>query len=350
MNEPERAYDPLGDPTDGHIFSRAIIDTIHEPLIVLDSNLMVITASKSFYKKFGQTFESARGKHFYEMGGGLWNIPALRKLLEQVIPEQRAVKGYEVEHVFPVFGRRTLVVNAQEIFFEDGAKKMLLLSFFDITESRSLEAEKELLLSQKDLLLKEMRHRIANSLQIIASILMIRAASVSSDESKSHLQDAHDRIMSVATVQQQLDPIEKGGEIEVADYLTKLCKSLSRSMIGGRKPITIEVLATEGHVSSDTAIAFGLLTTELVINSLKHAFKEGQSGTITVAYTSTKSGWTLSVGDDGVGQGDDIKGEQGGLGTSIVGALANQLHAIIRTNNSPNGTTVTITHVSVDIS
>lgn len=350
MNTPKRVYDPLGDPTDGHIFSRAIIDTIHEPLIVLDSNLKVITASQSFYKKFDQTFESARGKHFYEMGGGLWNIPALRKLLGQVIPEQRAVKGYEVEHTFPVFGRRTMLVNAQEILFEGGARKMLLLSFFDVTESRSLEAEKELLLNQKDLLLKEMRHRIANSLQIIASILMIRAATVSSEESKSHLQDAHDRIMSVATVQQQLDPVEKGKEIEVGDYLKKLCKSLSRSMIGGRKPITIEVVATEGHVSSDTAIAFGLLTTELVINSLKHAFPEGRGGTITVTYTSMKSGWSLSVGDDGIGQGDDAKGEHGGLGTSIVGALANQLHAIIRTDNSKNGTTVSITHVSVDIS
>lgn len=350
MNTPEGIFDPLGDPKDGYIFSRAIIDTIHEPLIVLDQDLNIITASQSFYKKFDLTYETTHKKHFYELGNGLWNIPALRKLLEQVIPDQKAVKGYEVEHVFPIFGRRTMLINAYEIARPSENMKMILLSIFDITDRRALEAEKEKLLTQKDLLLKEMRHRIANSLQIIASILMLRAATVSSEESRVHLEEAHERIMSIATVQQQLDPIEKGEEIPVGDYLTKLCKSLARSMIGGRRAITIEVEATEGSVSSDTAISFGLLCTELVINSLKHAYPDGRRGTITVSYESTKLGWTLSVADDGIGQGDDKKGERGGLGTSIVGALANQLHAIIRTEDSPKGTKVSIIHVSVDIS
>lgn len=344
MNTPGKVFDPLGDAKDGYIFSRAIIDTIHEPLIVLDQDLNIITASQSFYTKFGLTYENTCGKHFYELGNGLWNIPALRKLLEQVIPEQKAVKGYEVEHTFPVFGQRTMLINAYEIARPNENKKMILLSIFDITDRRALEAEKEKLLTQKDLLLKEMRHRIANSLQIIASILMLRAATVNSDESRVHLEEAHERIMSIATVQQQLDPVEKGEEIPVGEYLTKLCNSLARSMIGGRKAITIEVEATEGHVPSDTAISFGLLTTELVINSLKHAYPEGKRGTIVVTYTATASGWSLSIADDGIGQMDSKKGIRSGLGTSIVGALANQLHAIITTENLPQGTKVTITH------
>ncbi len=224
----------------------------------------------------------------------------------------------------------------------------MLLSIFDITDQRALEDEREKLLLQKDLLLKEMRHRIANSLQLIASILLLKAGSVDSKESRSHLEDAHERILSIATVQQQLDPVGHGEEIGVANYLQSLCKSLSRSMIGGRKPITLHAESSPGTVSSDTAISLGLITTELVINALKHAFTPGKSGRIIVTYNASGSAWTLSVEDNGVGESDEKKAHPRGLGTSIIGALANQLNAIIRIESSELfGTKVSIIHASV---
>jgi two-component sensor histidine kinase len=346
MDTNEKVADPLGNSKDGHILTRAIIDTIHEPLIVLDNELRVVVASNSFYKKFDLTAEATTGKMFYELGNGQWNIPTLRTLLEDVIPTQTNVTGYEVEHDFPFSGLRTLIVNAREIRYENSQKKMLL-AIFDVTEQRALELDREHLMTQKDLLLKEMRHRIANSLQLIASILILKAESVESKESRSHLEDAHERIMSIATVQQQLDPVAQGEEIEVAAYLTALCKSLARSMIGGRKPITLRVEAGPGTVSSDTAVSFGLLTTELVINALKHAFPDNQKGTITVCYEATGASWTLSIMDDGVGKSKEVGGERPGLGTSIVGALANQLHAVIRTETSEKGTKVVLMHAAL---
>src|SRR6185436_3473749 len=180
MRNHQGVNDPLGDPKDGHILTRAIIDTIREPLIILDEELRIIAASHSFYKKFDLTHEGTYDKMFYELGNGQWDIPALRTLLEQVIPKHTNVKGYEVAHDFPILGKRTMVVNAREIRYENGRKKMLL-SIFDITQQRKLEAEKEKLVLQKDLLLKEMKHRIANSLQLIASILLIKAGTVKSE-------------------------------------------------------------------------------------------------------------------------------------------------------------------------
>lgn len=342
MNKHQGVRDPLGDPKDGHILTRAIIDTIREPLIVLDEELRVIVASRSFYKKFDLTHDSTAGKMFYDLGNGQWNIQALRTLLEQVIPEHTTVEGYEIEHDFPFLGRRSMLVNAREIKYENGRKKMLL-SILDITHQRELTAEREKLLVQKDLLLKEMRHRIANSLQLIASILLLKAEVVESKESRAHLEDAHERIMSIATVQQQLDPGGHGEQIVVAVYLDALCKSLSRSMIGGRKPITIVVHAGAGSALSDTAVSFGLVTTELVINSLKHAFPGGRNGKIVVSYNAVDSAWMLSVSDNGVGQTDN-QGDRQGLGTSIIGALANQLNAAVTTKSSLEGTTVTLSH------
>lgn len=338
--------DPLGDPQDGHTLTRAIIDTIHEPLVVLDQDLRIVVASLSFYKKFILTHENTVNKLFYDLGNGQWDIPSLRTLLEKVIPEHSVVREYEVEHNFPVLGFRTMLINAREICYEKGKKKMLL-SISDITERRILEVEREQLLKQKDLLLKEMQHRIANSLQLIASVLTLKAATVSSKESRMHLEDAHERIMSIATIQQQLDPIYKGEEVAIHTYLNALCRSLARSMIGDRKPIRIVVVADESSVSSDMAVSYGLITTELVINAIKHAFPNGRSGIITVTYKVETSGWLLSVSDDGIGQTEAVGGEHPGLGTSIIGALANQLHATIRNENLSPGTKISLQHANL---
>ena len=104
----------------------------------------------------------------------------------------------------------------------------------------------EELLRQKDVLLQEMQHRVANSLQIIASILLLKARAVSSEETRQHLKDAHQRVMSVAAVQQHLHASDGIDQIEVESYLSKLCDSLGSSMIGESQPIAIKVMADEG--------------------------------------------------------------------------------------------------------
>ena len=114
------------------------------------------------------------------------------------------MEDYEVEHEFPDLGHRTMRLNARQVFYEGGADTTILLGMEDITERRILEREKDELLRQKDVLLEELEHRIANSLQIIASILLLKARAVQSEETRLHLQDAHKRVMSIAAVQKHL--------------------------------------------------------------------------------------------------------------------------------------------------
>ncbi len=278
-------------------------------------------------------------KMFYDLGNGEWNVPALRRLLEQVIPEHTTVEDYEVVHEFLTMGNRTMLVNACEIRYENGRKKMLL-SIHDVTEQRHIESELEKVVEQKNILLNEMRHRIANSLQLIASILLLKAETVASADARLHLEDAHSRIISIATVQQHLDPaglIED--RVEVGPYLTALCASLAKSMVGGRKPIEIKVEAGPGTATCDEAISFGLLTTELVINALKYAFPNGE-GCIKVTYHCKDNQWQLSISDDGVGY---VKSQESpGLGTSIVASLAKQLRAELVAESSSEGTKVSL--------
>jgi two-component sensor histidine kinase len=323
----------------------AIVDTVHEPLVVLDRDLRVVAASRSFYAAFGGTPDNTQGRLFHELANGQWDIPALRKLLLAVIVEQQTIEAYQIEHEFSSVGRRTLLLNARQVFDEANPNSALLLAMEDVTQRRAGEREKDELLREKEILLEEMRHRVANSLQIIASILLLKARTVQSEETRRHLQDAHQRVMSVATVQEQLRGTGLGDRIEIGPYLTKLCGSLANSMIGADRPIPVVVEAGAGSAVSAQAVSIGLIVTELLINAVKHAFPAGRSGNIRVKYDVSGPEWRLSVSDDGVGRVTADGGHlAAGLGTSIVEALAHQLDARVEISSGPQGTIVTVVH------
>jgi chemotaxis protein methyltransferase CheR len=332
--------------------AQAIVDTIHEPLVVLDAQLRVITASRSFYETFQVDASATQGRLLYSLGDGQWNIPALRLLLEEIIPEKTAMDGFEVSHDFPGLGQRTMLLNARKVLFDTSPEIAILLAFTDVTEQQLVERAREdlhhrteQLLREKNVLLQEMEHRVANSLQIIASILMLKARQVTSEETRQHLRDAHQRVMSVATVQSHLHTTDGVDQIEVGVYLTKLCESLAASMIGEHQPIELKVIADGGLISSAQAVSMGLIVTELVINALKYAFPEKRAGSVVlVTYESKDEDWSLVVSDNGVGKDvQDAAEVAGGLGTVIVQALVKQLEARLEITSSDAGLRVAVT-------
>lgn len=325
----------------GPELNEAIVETLQEPIVILDKNLCVIVGNRAFYDTFGVKYGEIQGIKFADLGTGEWNVPALTSLLAQIIPEKTKVEGYEVLHTFERLGLRVMVLNARSIKLKNN-KQDIFVSITDITEQNKIDRDNSNLMLQKDTLLKEMRHRIANSLQLIASIIMLKAGSVKSKAGRAQLEDAHDRIISVATIQRNLDPTSDGSLVPVLDYLRTLCESLAKSMISSSKPISLKVSGSKGVVTPDEAISIGLITTELIVNALKHAFPKGE-GQITVSYESKGKNWKLSVGDDGVGL-EATSANGVGLGTSIIESLANQLNATIDRISSERGTVVSVTH------
>ena len=337
---------------DAQTLAQAIVDTIHEPLIVLDGGLRVLAASRAFYETFKVDTGHTMGCRLYDLGDGQWNIPALRLLLETILPEKTAMDGFEVEHDFPGVGRRTVLLNARKVISRTGADGAILLAVTDITARRAVERDlagqlehAEELLRQKQVLLQEMQHRVANSLQIIASILMIKARAVTSEETRLHLRDAHQRVLSVAEVQSHLHASDGLDQIEVGPYLTKLCASLAASMLGDSHPISLRVEADHGLLGSDKAVSMGLIVTELVINAIKYAFPEPRGDAlILVRFESAGEGWMLTVVDNGVGAAESaLPPAHGGLGTAIVEALVKQLDARMQVR-SADGMDVSIRH------
>jgi two-component sensor histidine kinase len=238
-------------------------------------------------------------------------------------------------------------VGAGEVFSGQDAEAFILLSMQDVTQRRAAEHKLAEVMEQKDMLLQEMQHRVANSLQLIASILLLKSRTANSEETRGQLQDAHRRVMSVASTQAHLRALRSGENVRMGPYLSELCKALASSMVSEHRAVQFKVEVEKDDASSTEAVSLGLIVTELVINALKHAFTDDTAGgVIAVSYDVDGPAWRLTVCDNGVGQpqaGSEPK--TAGLGTSIIAALAKQLDGRVeRSRTSPHGTTVSIVH------
>lgn len=333
-------------PSDvGLSLALAVVASSAAPVLLLDGAFKVLAASTSFSTAFQLDEHLVVGRPVFSLGLGEWEGRTLHSLLEATASGQADVRAYEMDLIRRDVADRNLVLGARRLEYGDPTQTRILLTVTDITDARASEKIKDDLIREKTILLQEIQHRVANSLQIIASVLMQSARQVQSEETRGHLRDAHSRVMSIAAVQQQL-AAPRVGRVEVAPYFRQLCKSLSASMIHDPKQISIRVEADESSVGANTSVSLGLVVTELVINALKHAFPDHRVGSILVGYASAEPDWTLSVRDDGVGMKTDSDPGSAGLGTNIVEALARHLDADLSVEGSAPGTKVTLTHAS----
>jgi two-component sensor histidine kinase len=345
----------LSDLAQAQALALAIVDTLPEPFLVLDDTLHLLAASRCFYEVYDEDPSKAHGRSLFELSGGQWDIPGLRQLLRAVVPEHTPLRGFEFEQDFGRLGRRTIHLNALPLREEAGASKMVLVAIKDITERREAEQEKqrllehtEELLEQQKTLLREMQHRIANSLQIIASILLLKAGAVTSEETRKELRAAHQRVMSVAAVQGHLQASDGIEHIETGPYLAKLATGLGSSMVSPVQKIAIKVVSDKGTLPTSHAVSLGLIVTELIMNAVKYAFPEpGASQRIRVTFEMSGADWKLTVSDNGAGRNKGpAEPTSTGLGTALVGALAKQLGAVVTEPPVKEGLTVEVTRAT----
>ncbi|HYC99018.1 sensor histidine kinase [Brevundimonas sp.] len=326
----------------------AVVGFSSVPLLLLDDRLSIIAGSHTFWAAFDLDPDMGAGRHLSQLGDGEWNAPRLRSLLSATISGDAEIAAYEMDFQDRKRGVRRLVLKAEKLAYGDGLETRVLLSIDDVTDARADKKVNEDLLREKAMLLRELQHRVANSLQIIASVILQSARKSRSDEARLQLNDAHNRVMSVASLQEQLARSQIS-DVELRAYFTKLCSSLGASMIHDHDLITIEVDSQESYCAPDASISLGLIVTELTINALKHAFLEGRRGRVLVGYRSNGPDWTLTVEDDGIGMPERPAPAKPGLGTSIVDALARQLGARVQTESATPGTRVSITQARTGI-
>jgi len=343
---PTPAHQTWEDP--GLSLALAMVVSSTAPLLLLDGELNIVSASASFCRTFDIEPASVPGRQLFALSDGEWDVPQLRSLINATVSGDAAIDAYEMDLDRPGRESRRLVVNVQNLATDHPERVWLLVAVADVTDARRSEKDHQELLRQNEVLIQEVRHRVANSLQIIASVLMQNARRTRSAETREHLRNAHQRVLSVADLQQQL-AASTLGTVQLRGYLVKLCDTIAASMISDRNRLVLEVAAEDAVVDAGVSVSLGLIVTELVINALKHGFAPGADGRIGVDYRTVGDGWALSVSDSGSGMPAKRAETASGLGTSIVQALARQLRARVEIGRLRPGTRVSIIHDRTDI-
>ena len=120
-------------------YAESIVETVRDPLLVLAADLKIISANRNFYITFKVTPSETIGSFIYDLGNRQWDIPKLRKLLEEILPKKETFEGYEVEHIFRDIGHKVMLLNARQMYRQDINSKIILLAIEDITERKLLE-------------------------------------------------------------------------------------------------------------------------------------------------------------------------------------------------------------------
>src|SRR5690349_8154305 len=146
-----------------HVQAQGIVDTVPNPLLVLDQDCCILNASRSFFETFKVTRDETIGQSLFKLGNGQWDIPALRLLLKDVVPKSVVVEGYQVEHNLPGPRPRPMNLTARKLFQPDNNRTDLLLLVEDATTRLQKEEERELLLG-------ELQHRVKNLLGVVLAL------------------------------------------------------------------------------------------------------------------------------------------------------------------------------------
>ncbi len=314
--------------------TQSIVDTIRDPLVVLESDMTVVTASKAFLTMFGITQAEARGRKVSELGQHQWDVPALRHVMDKVLPDNKPFENFEIEDNFPVLGLRVFNLNARKISQPGNHAHRMLLVFEDITDRKQRERDALTLTN-------EISHRIKNNLQIIVGLISYEVRSTPKPCVQGY-RAMQTRIGAIAQLYDLISHSSRGGAVAIDGYLREIAKSISASLLGQTSKIRIDVEAEPMEIDPESAVPFGLLVNELATNAIKHAFPTG-TGRVVLSARARGADVELTIADDGIGMSrTEAAKSPEKRGGDYVAIFVRQLGGVIVPSASETGTTVTI--------
>jgi two-component system, chemotaxis family, CheB/CheR fusion protein len=311
-------------------YANAIVETIREPLVVLNSVLQVVTANQSFYQTFQLQPTQVENQRIFDLGQGEWDIARLRSLLEEVLPKNNLLQDFEVEQEFANLGHRTMLLNARKI--EQGGAELILLAIEDITARKQAEGQLRSSLQEKELLLREIRHRVKNNLQVISSLLSLQLNRVSDAGVAQILQDSQTRVQTIGLMYEVLHQSTSLTSLNFAEYVKTLVNYVFSSFnkrIDARAPQVSVPQALKIH--PDQAVLCGLILNELLTNALKYGVNSAEDQISVVVTPGLDHQITIAVGNDGdrLPADFDLESIQS-IGLQLVMNLVEQLNGTLR--------------------
>ncbi|MDP4190210.1 MAG: PAS domain S-box protein [Bacteroidota bacterium] len=298
--------------------------------ITISVNRMVQQVNDAFVKMFGyESHSDVIGKDILEM------IPHEYRELILTKAKDVAAEG-KVEHSdYETFGLRRdgsrFPVNVEVAFLTLSQGRVAVALISDATEIVTREEQIKASLKEKEILLKEIHHRVKNNLQIISSLLSLQSEYIKDKQSLALFNDSRNRVKSMALIHERLYQSSDLGRIDFSEYIHELVGFLSRTYLTDSQSVAIEMDLESIYLSIDMAIPCGLIINELVSNSLKYAFPSGENGKIKICFKAESSkDYMLLIEDNGVGIPSDINfRETTSLGLQLVNNLVDQLKGTI---------------------
>jgi two-component sensor histidine kinase len=203
--------------------------------------------------------------------------------------------------------------------------------------ARRLVEERNAKLAERELLFRELQHRVGNDFAIVNSLLDLQRRRSANPETRGALEQAMGRIRSISRIHRHLYALPEARHVDLRQYLRDLCTGLTDAALP-TAGVTLTCDCDEAYMSRDQALALGLATNELVTNAAKHAFPDGREGAISVSFARVENGWKLTVRDDGIGVSKERKA---GLGTGLIEQFVRQAGGRL-TLDGENGTRAVI--------
>ena len=296
-----------------------IIRSMREMLIVVDPELAVRRVNPAACAELGQTEDQLAGRSLPELFIPD-DLPDSGQLLEALSPGMECFMKNASGAPVPVH------CSAAEMRNEMGRPEGFVCVASNISRQKRAEAQLRASLQEKELLLKEVHHRVKNNLQVISSLLNLQSREISDPEIAQLFQESQGRIRSMALIHEQLYRSSDLARIDFAAYVEDLVGHLRRGVGRRAAPVTFQLEVQPLPLPLDLAIPCGMIVNELVSNALEHAFPDGRSGEIRVRFTQDADGYHLAVADDGVGiKKDRSDAQPPSLGLRVVEALTRQI-------------------------
>lgn len=252
-----------------HVQAQGIVDTIDEPLVVLDERGHVMDANRAFFSTFLVERDDTIGVQLNKLGDGQWNVPDLTGLISEVVSKATAVIDYEVTHDFPNIGERTFLLTARRLWKPDNNSTNVLLVFSDVTGTRERERESSLLFS-------EMRHRLMNLLGVVRALAsQTETQNRTADEFKAIFLGRFDAVLNAQSLMSKHGPA-----IALVDLVMPVVGSLGGNRLHVRGGP--EVIVAETQV-----VPLAMILHELATNAIKYGAFAVESGAVDVSWDIT---------------------------------------------------------------
>jgi PAS domain S-box-containing protein len=305
-----------------------LVESSDDAMIGLSPYGVIETWNAAAAKLFGYSFDEVRGTSS-SMLVPVSERPRIERSFAAIRAGER-VAPYEVSHVRKDGTMFDGSVTMSGVVDRRGQVVGICKVLRDVSHQKSVEKQVRASLREKDVLLREIHHRVKNNLQVIASLLNIQVTAERSEGPRKGLIESQSRIQSMALVHQLLYQSKDLAQIDAGEYLTKLTTRLVETYNIAPDRISVRVFAAPLRLDVDRAIPCGLIVNELVANALTHAFPDERTGTVTVALEQRDETVTLTVADDGIGIGPDVElGRARTFGLRIAYTLAQQLEGTI---------------------